>query len=284
MCGSFICDNSNGRDRVCFQLFIILCRIRITTRVHRNQSTHSKMDKENALRLHWLDSAAVHCTIISDQFLCLLHHWFGWRCFWIPVWCMVITALHTYYWTKCSHFYSFTTQRYPFDTKNPMGFLAANVILYVIVLVSIIILKCIVLLGVSTMPLLFPLTDDIKCELNAIQQSLKDKRHRSKMAKPLSQFVQFHSDTRQLSGNFSQMLRHSQRTSHSLPFQIGTWIFPLLAKHIDGILLLLRPWDMQSIAIGRDENGDLSFVNEFIRLYFCPMEKFNNFQPFSSHL
>lgn len=55
------------------------------------------------------------------------------------------------------------------------------------------------MIGIATLPMLFPLTDDIKCDLNTIKQTLADKRRRSKMAKTLAQFVQFHSETKQLS-------------------------------------------------------------------------------------
>lgn len=61
------------------------------------------------------------------------------------------------------------------------------------------ILKCIFLIGIAILPMLFPLTDDIKGDLKAIQQSLRYKKKRSKVAEPLAQFIQFHSDTRQLS-------------------------------------------------------------------------------------
>lgn len=56
-----------------------------------------------------------------------------------------------------------------------------------------IILKSFYIIGIATLPVLFPLTDDIKCDLDAIQQSLGDKSERRKVAKPLSQFIQFHS-------------------------------------------------------------------------------------------
>lgn len=65
-----------------------------------------------------------------------------------------------------------------------------------------IIVKCFFMIGIATMPMLFPLIDDIRRDLNVIQQSLNNKTKRSKMAKPVAQFVQFHSETRQLSLQF----------------------------------------------------------------------------------
>lgn len=67
------------------------------------------------------------------------------------------------------------------------------------------ILKCFYIIGIATVPMLFSLTDDIKCDLKTIQRLLKDKNQRSKMIGKLSQFIRFHSDTRQLSLIFFQI-------------------------------------------------------------------------------
>lgn len=90
-------------------------------------------------------------------------------------------------------------KRYPFNTKNPLGFIVAIVIEYVFVVNLMIIPKCFYTTGITALPMLFSLASDIKSDLNAIQQSLSYKRKRSKMGKPLSQFIQFYSDARQLS-------------------------------------------------------------------------------------
>lgn len=58
--------------------------------------------------------------------------------------------------------------------------------------------------------MLFPLADDIKLDLKAMKRSLRDKRQRTQMAKPLEQFIQFHSDTKQLDFHFPNFI-----TAHS---------------------------------------------------------------------
>lgn len=55
------------------------------------------------------------------------------------------------------------------------------------------------MIGIATLTVLFPMTNDIICDLSAIQQELNEKRKRSETARPLLEFVQFYSDTRQLS-------------------------------------------------------------------------------------
>lgn len=87
--------------------------------------------------------------------------------------------------------------RFPFETDTLIGYSVACTMEYLFSVLGMITVKCFFMVGIATMPMLFALTDDIKLDLNAIQRSLTDKRTRSKMAKPLTQFIQFHSDTKQ---------------------------------------------------------------------------------------
>lgn len=64
-----------------------------------------------------------------------------------------------------------------------------------------VILKCMAMIGIAIFSMLFSLANDIKCDLNIINLCSKIKRKRSKMVKKLPQFLQFHSDTLQLSCN-----------------------------------------------------------------------------------
>lgn len=93
-------------------------------------------------------------------------------------------------------------QRIPFNTKHPIGFSVAIVIQFVLIRNVMILLYCFLLIGIATLPMLFPLTDDIKCDMKTIQKSLKNKRKRSKIIESLSQFVQSHADARQLNLKF----------------------------------------------------------------------------------
>lgn len=83
--------------------------------------------------------------------------------------------------------------------KNPIGFFLALIIQYTYMLNVMVTIKCFYVIEFATLSMLFPLTDDIKRDFNAIQQLLKNSKKRSKVVKPLTQFVQFHSNTRQLS-------------------------------------------------------------------------------------
>lgn len=156
------------------------------------------------------------------------------------------------------------TRRFPFDTKAPIGFLAAIVLQCFMTSSLMIIFKRFLMFGLATLPLLFPLTDDIKCDLKAIEESLRDKTKRSKMAKPLSQFVQFHSDTRQLRLEISELLSSDCSLAicwwSFFYFQIDTWFFRFLALRINAVLFEFCEWNMHWIAIIRNGNGDFTLL------------------------
>lgn len=128
-----------------------------------------------------------------------------------------------YYFNKML-FYS-KQKRFPFNTKTRIGFSVATIIQYIFLLDLMISMECFLLIGIATLPMLFPLTDDIKCDLSAIQRLLRDKTKRIKMTKPLSKFIQFHSDTRRLSLIFFPLISfYCLFNNHkkSRNFQIGT--------------------------------------------------------------
>lgn len=82
------------------------------------------------------------------------------------------------------------------------------------------ILKSVFLIGIATLPMIFPLTDDIKCDLDAMQQSLRDKRNRKSAVKSLKNLVQFHSDARQFSFDFSENCNYAQYFSPLSPSRL----------------------------------------------------------------
>lgn len=109
--------------------------------------------------------------------------------------------------------------------KNPMGFSVAIAVEYLFFTSLLVMVDCFFLIAIATLPLLFSLTDDIKWDLKTIQQSLKLKAKRLKMAKPLAQFIQFHSNTRQFSLKiiFNRILHDS----------LSTKIYVFLSLHSD---------------------------------------------------
>lgn len=108
-------------------------------------------------------------------------------------------------------------------------------------------IACFYLIVIATLPMLFPLADDIKRDLKVLQRSLRDIEQRKRMAKPLAQLIQFHSDTKQLGFNFSQT--HSRFIEFYFflfeSFQIGTRVFTFLAYNVDDVAVILSRWHLQ---------------------------------------
>lgn len=113
----------------------------------------------------------------------------------------LLSSFYAYYTTDLGNdsFKFLYTMWFPFDTKTPIRFSIAILTQYVLLVNVMIVDDCLYTIGMTTLPMLFPLIDDIKRDLYAIQQSLKHRKKRWKLAKPLSQFIQFHSVIRQLS-------------------------------------------------------------------------------------
>lgn len=88
----------------------------------------------------------------------------------------------------------FMVRRFPFDTKSPIGYALAVVIEYIFDVYMLIIIKCIAIIGLATLPMLFLLVNDVIRELNTIVAM-----SRLHAGEKLSQFIQIHSDTVQLS-------------------------------------------------------------------------------------
>lgn len=185
-----------------FSSIRIRSRSEIARAVHRGKSTNYKVDTTGPLHLDKGYAAAVYIAIDCGELLCLLHHRFGQRCFCICVCNVVMTEQKL--WTKSPIHLSFYVQRFPFDTKSPTRFCVAIVLQYFLIVNIMVTIACFYLIVIATLPMLFPLADDIKRDLKVLQRSLRDIEQRKRMAKPLAQLIQFHSDTKQLGFNFSQ--------------------------------------------------------------------------------
>lgn len=186
---------------------------RVANILHQDQSTHSKVDKNVAF--YGCNGTSPLYTALGHELLCrLFHHQCRqWGIQAAMLYVVISIELNQIVFSLISSIQN----PHKVDTKTPIRFCAAIAIIYVFTFNSMIIIKCTVLIGVATMPILFPLTNDMKYSLNTIKSSLKDKTKRFKTFKQLSQFIQFHSDTKQLS---TQSVTRPQSTH---PFSFLFW-------------------------------------------------------------
>lgn len=91
-------------------------------------------------------------------------------------------------------------QRLPFDTTTPIGYTLGLLIQLISVLTVTNSLKCAAVIGLAILPVLFLLANDLVCDLNIIfAMCSRKKRKKVQFSKKVSQFIQLHSDTIQLS-------------------------------------------------------------------------------------
>lgn len=91
--------------------------------------------------------------------------------------------------------------RYPFNTKNPLGFLFAATIQYVMLLNVWFFVACLISTGIGCFLFVLSLVDDTKVCLRSLNKSAKTPGIPSIHLKKYLKFIQLHSNTKQLRSN-----------------------------------------------------------------------------------
>lgn len=88
--------------------------------------------------------------------------------------------------------------RYPFATKNPLGFLVAATIQYIMLLNVWFFVACLISTGIGCFFFVLTMVDDAKVCLRSINKSAKAVAIPSILLKKYLRFIQLHSNTKQL--------------------------------------------------------------------------------------
>lgn len=103
---------------------------------------------------------------------------------------------------KCSY-------RFPFDWKNPIGFLFTAIITYTLGQFAFTFLAQVWSIGIGMCLFLISLTKDIKSILNRINESGRSSSpQRSRITKHITEYVRFHSNAKEFSRSNSLILLH----------------------------------------------------------------------------
>lgn len=89
-------------------------------------------------------------------------------------------------------------KRFPFDAKNPIGYLFACALEYLLFLNMTITAVCSLTDGIGISLFLISVASDIEINLNYISESVKMKQNQVEILKQLSELIQFHSNAKQL--------------------------------------------------------------------------------------
>lgn len=88
--------------------------------------------------------------------------------------------------------------RFPFDWKNPLGYSIAIAVQYITAAYGLLFLASLVIFGMVTFFFANALIKDINGLLQTINKNAKVKKNRDRILKQLLEFIQYHSDVKQL--------------------------------------------------------------------------------------
>lgn len=146
---------------------------------------------------------------------------------------------------SCLQFHLVTFfSRFPFDTKNPIGYFIAGICEYVAMITQAFVLMCIFCFAVGTTLLLISSAEDIKCALINLERSSKAKKNRSKIImKQLLQLIELRSNAKQLNEFF--LYFHIWHLKIFLFFSRFTYrLIKVFADLIQYICLILFTWTL----------------------------------------
>lgn len=119
--------------------------------------------------------------------------------------------------------------RIPFDWKNPIGFLMTAIILYAICQYTLAYAAFMACYGIRLNFYIVSLTEDIESHLNEMNNGIRNGADRSEISDQISEYIQLHSDAKQLSA--FEIITISLASSWSWPMDFSHlsfqnyWIF-----------------------------------------------------------
>lgn len=96
-------------------------------------------------------------------------------------------------------FYSLSLKRFPFDTHNPIGYLIAFVVEYIVLAYEFFIVACTLALGIGTFWFGISITKTIQCILHAIGNQSQANKQSNQLKVLFSEYVHAHAEIKQLS-------------------------------------------------------------------------------------
>lgn len=91
------------------------------------------------------------------------------------------------------------SKRFPFDTKNPIGYLIATILQLVAMSHQACYIACFLALALGAFLFSSTLMEDVTGEINAINDDLRTKKSECHILQKFSALIQLHSDAKQLS-------------------------------------------------------------------------------------
>lgn len=185
-----------------------------------NWSTKWKTEWTHLLRYCQSVVTVLAIANILEELLHLLHHRFQQWCIFIANSNMVSklsTLSHTVLTSvdfetivglKTKHIW-IENIRLPFDWKNPMGYMCASAIQFMVYVCMFSLMASLLSVGIGAFLFAVRATNDITANLKLINESTKTKQNLKNVPKYISDFVQYHGDVKELSELQNRLLLES---------------------------------------------------------------------------
>lgn len=135
-----------------------------------------------------------------DAFILPLPMWWAFQ-----TWCFFLNKFHD----LIGKFISATMDRFPFDWKNPVGYLIAVTFQYFKELYLLRIAACALVLAIGCYLISIAMSKSLKVSLFGINHTAGDKSERKRLMERLIEFLEFYSRAKQLS--WIQLLNNSNK-------------------------------------------------------------------------
>lgn len=174
-------------------------KFQIESHPRKNQSINRKIVWDSTFYCGPSVRSSFH-SAQGHYLLChIFHYGFGkWRIR-IATSILVSFRLYSDFWMQYDFYVTRWLLRYPFDWKNPFGFLICAALQYRMILHSLRLLACVLSLALGAFLFAISMVKELKSELITINEMAKRKKTRPGVAKKLYNFLEVHTDLKRLS-------------------------------------------------------------------------------------
>lgn len=171
-----------------------------------DKSTHWKLDTSHLFFCHESDTGVLDNAKVCHQHIHVLHNWHGPRCTQTTHPNVVsFTQSHTYrfQFNRPSVWFVllvFSRNRFPFNTKNPIGYCVAIVLQYALIAYNSFLVASMVSLGVGAYLFTISMAEYIKDILNSINERAQqeDENQMKDIVSSLADFIEIHTILKEL--------------------------------------------------------------------------------------
>lgn len=138
--------------------------------------------------------------------------------------------------------------RTPFDWRNPIGYLVAVTMQYVMIMYLLSTVGCALVFAIASYLFSIAMSKSIKLNLCSINRKAGDEIHRMRLMEQLVEFIEYHSRVKQLSIQNKQ-IEHSSTNTKSSQITVILRVSSDFSAIYQHIITTLFVWSLSSICV-----------------------------------